>query len=67
MTLNRQGNVGTQYRSAIFYHNQKQKEIAEKSNRDLEKAGVYKNPIMTASQEEKDDLQRLRVVFDILL
>ncbi|MGB6627447.1 MAG: peptide-methionine (S)-S-oxide reductase [Nitrososphaeraceae archaeon] len=67
MTLNRQGNVGTQYRSAIFYHNQKQKEIAEKSNRDLEKAGVYKNPIMTASQEEKDDLQRLRAVFDILL
>lgn len=47
-TLNRQGNdVDRQYRSAIFYHDQKQKELAEKSKRDLEKAGVYKNPIVT--------------------
>jgi hypothetical protein len=36
-----------QYRSAIFYHNQKQKEIAEKSKKELEKEGVYKDPIVT--------------------
>lgn len=46
--LNRQGNdVGTHYRLQFFYHDQKQKEIAEKSKRDLEKAVVYKNPVVT--------------------
>jgi peptide-methionine (S)-S-oxide reductase len=47
-TLNRQGNdVGTQYRSAIFYHDEKQKEIAENSKRIIEAQGAYNDPIVT--------------------
>ncbi|MGC2572269.1 MAG: peptide-methionine (S)-S-oxide reductase MsrA [Candidatus Nitrosopolaris sp.] len=47
-TLNRQGNdVGTQYRSAIFYHNEIQKEVAEKLKKELEAERVYKDQIVT--------------------
>jgi len=47
-TLNRQGNdVGTQYRSVIFYHNEKQKETAEKVIQLFEEEEVYNKPIVT--------------------
>lgn len=47
-TLNRQQNdVGTQYRSAVFYHSEEQKMAAEKVKAQLEKEKVFDNPIVT--------------------
>ncbi len=47
-TLNRQGNdVGTQYRSVIFYHNNEQKEIAEESKEYAENSDYWENSIVT--------------------
>jgi peptide-methionine (S)-S-oxide reductase len=47
-TLNRQGNdVGTQYRSAIFYHNQEQKQTAERVIKQLTSEKVWDRPIVT--------------------
>lgn len=47
-TLNRQGNdVGTQYRSAVFYHNQAQKQEAERIKAKLNASGKWKDSIVT--------------------
>ena len=47
-TLNRQGNdAGTQYRSIILYHNETQKQIAEKVKKEIDDMKHYKNPIVT--------------------
>jgi len=47
-TLNRQGaDVGTQYRSAIFYHDLEQKEIAEEMIAEIEASGIWSGPLVT--------------------
>lgn len=47
-TLNRQGaDVGTQYRSAIFYHNDEQKRVAELSKEAVQQSGLWDDPVVT--------------------
>jgi len=47
-TLHKQGpDVGEQYRSVIFFHSEEQKEEAEKSKKELEASGKFKDPIVT--------------------
>jgi len=53
-TLNRQGNdVGSQYRSVIFYHDYEQKKIAERVLKKYDESGKWKNPIVTEITEFK--------------
>ena len=47
-TRNRQGNdVGTQYRSAVFYHNEEQRSAAEESKENLDNSKIFSNQIIT--------------------
>lgn len=47
-TLNKQGgDIGTQYRSAIFFHSEKQKQTAESVMKEIDDANIWGNPIVT--------------------
>lgn len=53
--LNRQGpDRGTQYRSVIFFHNEKQKQIAEESKKRQQESGKYKDLIVTEINPAKE-------------
>lgn len=54
-TPNRQGaDVGTQYRSVIFYHTQEQEKAAREVIRELETSGVWESPIVTEVEEYRE-------------
>ena len=47
-TKDQQGNdLGTQYRSVVFYHSQQQRELAEQYKKKLESAGIWREPLVT--------------------
>ena len=48
-TMNRQGaDIGTQYRSVVFYHDEEQKKLAEHYKAELDKSGSFSKPVVTA-------------------
>ena len=54
-TLNRQGNdVGPQYRSAVFFHNEEQQALAEKYKEKLNESGAFESPIVTEITKYKN-------------
>jgi peptide methionine sulfoxide reductase msrA/msrB len=54
-TLNRQGNdIGTSYRSAIFVHNDEQRQIAERVKAKVDKSGAWKRPVVTEIATAKE-------------
>ena len=54
-TMNRQGaDIGTQYRSVIFYRNEEQKKVAEEIKAMLDKSGIWKDPIITIIEPFKN-------------
>jgi peptide-methionine (S)-S-oxide reductase len=57
-TLNRQGpDLGTQYRSEIFFHDPAQEQSAQASKALLEKSGIFKRPIVTKIEPAPDFFQ----------